>query len=172
MYCPKCGTQNLEEIKYCRSCGANLSLVPQALSGELLKERAVGHDAEGKPYDRHGRRIHHQPSLARGIQQAFLGSAFFIIAIVLFMTGQKWGLWMLIPAFTILGKGVADIVASKYSQTSEQPNARHAAPPTRTTGELPPERDYGALPKSPPSVTENTTRHLDSTIEQRPRETR
>ncbi|HKY03508.1 MAG TPA: zinc ribbon domain-containing protein [Blastocatellia bacterium] len=168
MYCPKCGTQNLEDIKYCRSCGANLSLVPQALSGEFTQERAVGHDAEGKPYDRHGRRMHHQPSLASGIQTAFAGTAFLIIAIVLFLTGQKWGLWMLIPAFAILGKGVGEIAASKQSQ----PQLQSAPPPARTTGELPPEHSYGALPQSPPSVTENTTRHLDATREQRPRETR
>jgi hypothetical protein len=168
MYCPKCGTQNLEDVKYCRSCGANLSLVPQALSGELAKERAVGHDAEGKPYDRHGRRIREQPSLASGIQTAFAGTAFFIVAIVLFLTGKTWGLWMLIPAFAILGKGIGEIVAAKQSQLS----ATATPPAARTTGAPEPERNYGALPDSPPSVTENTTRHLDATGEQRPRETR
>jgi hypothetical protein len=168
MYCPKCGTQNLEDVKYCRSCGAYLSLVPQALSGELAEERAVGHDAEGKPYDRRGRRIHHQPSLASGIQTVSAGTAFLIIAIALFLTGKAWGLWMLIPAFVILGKGIGEIVTAKQSQLS----ATAAPPAARTTGELEPERKYGALPASPPSVTENTTRHLDATSEQRPRETR
>lgn len=173
MYCPKCGTQNQEDIKYCRSCGAYLSLVPQALAGELRhrsrrQERAVGHDAEGKPYDRHGRRINNEPSLARGIQQISLGTAFLIIAFALWVSRVHWGLWLLIPAFTILGKGVADIVSAKQAQSG----AQNAPPPARSTGELEPERDYDALPGTPPSVTENTTRHLDATSEQRPRETR
>lgn len=38
-YCPKCAAQNAEDAKFCRSCGANISLVSQALSGELLEDR-------------------------------------------------------------------------------------------------------------------------------------
>src|SRR6266508_2925704 len=34
MFCPKCATQNLEGASYCRSCGANISLLPHALSGQ------------------------------------------------------------------------------------------------------------------------------------------
>ena len=32
MYCPHCGTQNLPETKYCRSCGRDLRLVAQAIT--------------------------------------------------------------------------------------------------------------------------------------------
>ena len=35
MYCPKCANKNAEAKKFCRSCGSNLSLVPQALTGRL-----------------------------------------------------------------------------------------------------------------------------------------
>ena len=168
MYCPKCGTQNVEDVKFCRSCGANLSLVPQALSGLLPQEHAADSDSERRRRDRHGRRIHHQPSIARGIQQVFLGLAFLIIAITLWVTNVRWGLWLLIPAFTILGKGFGDIAAAKQSQSVAQP----AAGPARTTGEIAPPPDLDRLPQAPPSITENTTRHLDSTKEQRPRETR
>jgi hypothetical protein len=40
MYCPKCATQNTDETKFCRSCGSNLSLVPQALTGRLPEARS------------------------------------------------------------------------------------------------------------------------------------
>ena len=33
MFCPTCGVDNLLERKYCASCGTNLELVSQALSG-------------------------------------------------------------------------------------------------------------------------------------------
>ena len=32
MYCPHCGTQNIPETKYCRSCGRDLRLVAQAIT--------------------------------------------------------------------------------------------------------------------------------------------
>jgi Flp pilus assembly protein TadB len=35
MYCPHCGTQNLSETKYCRSCGRDLRLVAQAITKSL-----------------------------------------------------------------------------------------------------------------------------------------
>ncbi|MGH9956462.1 MAG: zinc-ribbon domain-containing protein, partial [Pyrinomonadaceae bacterium] len=33
MFCPKCAAQNLDGASYCRVCGANISLVPQAITG-------------------------------------------------------------------------------------------------------------------------------------------
>ena len=35
MFCPKCAAQNLDGASFCRVCGANVSLIPQALSGQL-----------------------------------------------------------------------------------------------------------------------------------------
>src|SRR5215217_2039928 len=35
MYCPHCGIQNVQETKYCRSCGKDLRLVAQAISKSL-----------------------------------------------------------------------------------------------------------------------------------------
>ena len=35
MFCPKCATQNLDGASFCRTCGANISLVPQALTGQM-----------------------------------------------------------------------------------------------------------------------------------------
>ena len=37
MFCPKCATQNLDGASFCRSCGANISLIPQALAGQPLQ---------------------------------------------------------------------------------------------------------------------------------------
>ena len=37
MFCPKCATQNLEGASFCRTCGANISLVPQALTGQMVQ---------------------------------------------------------------------------------------------------------------------------------------
>src|ERR1051326_6573590 len=36
-FCPKCATQNLDGASFCRGCGANISLVPQALTGQMVQ---------------------------------------------------------------------------------------------------------------------------------------
>jgi hypothetical protein len=157
MYCPNCGSQNAEGTKFCRTCGANLSLVPQALTGQLPPEDR---------YSRRRRKRHgdgRPPNLGHGITQTFTGLGFLFVAlsISLFFPGGKfWWFWMLIPAFAMLGKGVAEIVSARTAWQQSHGNQTTAnMPPRRQTGELPPEPPGFTLP--PPSVTEDTTRHLD-----------
>src|SRR5437762_12705613 len=35
MYCPKCGSQNPDDLKFCTRCGTNLAVVSDALSGKF-----------------------------------------------------------------------------------------------------------------------------------------
>src|SRR5215212_2529991 len=113
MYCPKCGAQNIEDANFCRGCGADLSLVPQAMTGHLAERRAVGHDAIGQPYDESGRRIHRRrepPRLDKAITNIFMGIGFLLVSLSVMRfapAGRIWWFWMLIPAFTMLGGGVA-----------------------------------------------------------------
>jgi hypothetical protein len=50
--------------------------------------------------------------------QMFMGLAFFVVSVVLALTGRAsgWWFWMLIPAFSILGSGVAQYVQLKKSE--------------------------------------------------------
>jgi hypothetical protein len=76
---------------------------------------------------------------------------------------------MLIPAFAMLGKGIAEIVSAKFTASMPQGFSQQAVPPAPQTGELPP-RNEMYFP--PGSVTEQTTRHLDpSTDPQRYQDT-
>jgi hypothetical protein len=168
MFCPKCGAQNIEDAQFCRGCGENISLVPQALSGHLPERRAVGHDAEGHPYDEAGRRIERKsnpPRLDKAIKSAFVGLAFLTIAIIMGLssnTRRDWWYWLLIPAFAMIGGGVAEYIrlrhASGTKKQLEPENQTRAVPPARISA-LPP-RNTAELVQ-PPSITENTTRHLD-----------
>jgi hypothetical protein len=158
MYCPKCATENADETKYCRSCGSNLSLVPQALTGRLPDAPS------GRRRHRRHRELEHggPAALANGITKIFMGLGFLLVSasVLLFApAGRMWWFWMLIPAFAMLGKGVAELVSLKYGPnltqvTTSQPSMRPAARP----GEVP-LRDEVLFP--PPSVTEQTTRQLD-----------
>ena len=149
MYCPKCAAENNDDTKFCRACGTNLSLVPQAIAGRLPDP-----DSTEIQICTHQ---HSRPSIASGITKIFMGAAFLIIAIGAWFSGYGgWGLLTLIPAFGLLGSGVADIVSAKYEQNRLPGNA--AIPEARLTNELTLQSFSETLP---PSVTEHTTRQLD-----------
>ena len=142
MFCPKCGTQNPETGRFCRSCGADLGNVSEALSGNLQKNPMLL-DKKKKPI-----------SYESAITKIFSGLAFLIVALVLGYTGiaggQFWWFWMLIPAFGSLGSGVAQYVQLKKS---EGQNVSFAAPDNRNV--------FNASPQNaslPPPHTEYVAR--------------
>ena len=156
MFCPKCAAQNLDGASYCRSCGANISLVPQALTGQLPSQTEIP--------SRRGRRYGRELTLDRAFKSAFMGLAFLLVSIALSFSpmGRGWWFWMLIPAFSMMGGGVAQYIRLKEQerrsaqlQGSRAPainqSARFDTLPAPNTAELIP---------TPPSVTEGTTRHL------------
>ena len=46
MFCPRCGSRESEELKFCKSCGANLYAVRQAVDQREAGEKIAG----GKPW--------------------------------------------------------------------------------------------------------------------------
>jgi zinc-ribbon domain len=149
MFCPKCATQNLEGASFCRSCGANISLVPQALSGQLMQPPPVVQEG---CRTRRGREL----TLEQPFKNFFMGVAFVIISIVLSRTiGYGWWFWMLIPAFVFMATGLAQFIRlQEYAK-----KASLAPPPMgRTFVETPRPPEGLRAPVS--SVTEGTTRHL------------
>ena len=166
MFCPKCGMQNPETGKFCRSCGTDLGNVSQALSG-VPPQPMLLLDRKGKPL-----------SWDRAITKMFTGLAFLVVSIVLaFSTmGRGWWFWMLIPAFTSLGAGIAQYIQLKklekgtpaYSPTITDraiPPAQNSSLPPSQTEYVSPESRYKTGELVPPSVTEGTTRHLEMDTE-------
>ena len=150
MFCPKCATQNVDGAHFCRSCGANISLVPQALTGHLAQPPTTEVKAG---YGRKGRR---ELTLEQPVQNFFLGIAFVIISIVLSRTiGQVWWFWMLIPAFSLMAKG-----AAQYIRLKDYERRVSLAPPAVTRSFVEPPAQPQGLKSPVSSVTEGTTRHL------------
>ncbi len=150
MFCPRCATENIEDARFCRACGANLSLVPQALTGRLPERPS-------EVFERAIKR-HREPRLARGITRTFLGLGFLIVAAGLLFSGRSSGfgaIWLLIPAFFLLGKGIAEIVSVISAEPQTDLISRQPAQPA---GERP---DRALFDAPPPSVTERTTRHME-----------
>ena len=110
MFCPKCAAQNIEDASYCRVCGANISLVPQALDGKLPAKADQSHVVAvnaGKPAEKEA-----EPNIESAITTIGTGVAFVVIAIVLAFSavGYGWWYWLLIPAFTLLASGIAKTI--------------------------------------------------------------
>jgi zinc ribbon protein len=161
MFCPKCATQNVDGASYCRSCGANVSLIPHALSGQLPQAQPDDFEQGSRARKRHGRK---DLSLDHAFKNVFMGIAFLLVAIALAFSrmGTGWWFWMLIPAFSMMGTGVAQYMRLKEREKRAfqpgsfgQPSIQ--SPPSVNTF---PVRNTGELVPPPPSVTEGTTRHL------------
>lgn len=161
MFCPKCGQKNPETGKFCRSCGTDLGNVSTALSAQPTVKQLVNH--KGKP-------IHWEGAITKFCT----GLAFLIISIVLSFSrmGESWWFWMLIPAFGSMGGGIAQYIqlrrAEKEQPTFASPESNNVIGASQNYA-LPPQQTQWAAPKSryqtgdlaPPSVTDNTTRHLE-----------
>jgi zinc-ribbon domain len=159
MFCPKCATQNLDGASFCRGCGANISLVSQALTGQMTQPTSEKQEVDesgnfcGSGRKRRGREL----TLDQSFKNVFLGIAFLIIALALSRSiGQGWWFWMLLPAFSLMGTGLAQYIRVRESAK----RASLIAPPMNTRAFPSPARNAEELRAPVASVTEGTTRHL------------
>src|SRR5262245_250039 len=76
MYCPGCSTQATEGAKFCKSCGMNLTVVTQALTGGVLV-------ASDPLRDREFKRARKQ--ITDGIQGLSIGAAILITAVLCYL---------------------------------------------------------------------------------------
>ena len=168
MFCPKCGIENPDNGKYCRSCGIDLGNVSAALAGK----------SPVLPYTVDPRK--RGVSWEISITKIFTGLAFLIVALILGFSGKfgaaNWWFWLLIPAFATLSSGVAQVFQLKKLEKLEAgfspQNPQNTLSSTQNNNALPPvQTAYAISPKQSiydtedlviqPSVTENTTRHLE-----------
>ena len=179
MFCPKCGTQNPDDGKFCRSCGVDIGNLSLALTGELADESSGCSTPFTKSEAR--RRLDPAEVHGDGVKGIVTGVGVLIISMVLLMTGvaggKAWWWAMLFPAFFGLAKGISDV--SKARKMLQTRSAGFASPAGNMLGSvqahptLPPPQTQFVAPDSryrtgdlvPPSVTDNTTRHLEMTKE-------
>jgi hypothetical protein len=177
--------QNPETGKFCRSCGTDLGTVSDALAGKSSDKPQVFGTIKPSHHEKLVNRRGRPVSWDSALGKLFMGMAFFAVSIILGFTGagQGWWYWMLIPAFVMLGSGIAQIVQIKSSQQGVLPvsgNSRDeisakqdfpdrvsagsqntALPPTQTEFVAPESSRYQTGDLVPPSVTDGTTRHLE-----------
>jgi hypothetical protein len=170
MFCPKCAAQNVDGASFCRVCGANISLVSQALAGRFPEDPKAVAESGYQGHGKRRKRNHEPPTLEGGIVNLFAGIGFLVAALVVmykFPGGIYWGWSFFIPAFDRLGRGIAALVAQRKqaalalppagANTYVPPQLSNAPQPMLTGSAV---RNTGEMVPTPPSVTEGTTRHL------------
>ena len=158
MFCPKCATKNLEGASFCRTCGANISLVPQAMTGQAVQQQPQPEAEVTDEACGWRKRPGKQVTLDQSFKNMFMGIAFLIIAIALSRTiGAGWWFWMLLPAFSMMGTGIA-----QYIRVREREKRELLAPPPVVRAFEEPVRSPDELRAPVASVTEGTTRHLNA----------
>jgi hypothetical protein len=175
MFCPKCGTKNPDDGKFCRSCGVDLGNVNAAISGQLetTDDSSCVPGRRGKPRDA-------DQLFGDAMRSIVSGLGFVVVSCVLYVTnvanGRAWFWALLIPAFTLLAKGISDYLKSRRLDRTRQMVAQplvnqmggvqpSTLPPAQTTFVAPAESRYKTGDLVPSSVTDNTTRHLETNPE-------
>ncbi len=174
MYCPSCANPIDGNQKFCRACGANVSLVPQALTGQLPVLTAAEEEettCQGKK-----RKRSKPPSIEKAAGNFFSGIGFIVAALFVtfwFPGGVTWGWTLLFPAWGLIGEGVGQYLKLKEVERQRQhlfvrpvPQINFpplAAVPPRAIEPSAPTTSELVNPSSitPSSVTEQTTRHLE-----------
>ncbi|MGH9799441.1 MAG: hypothetical protein ACRD82_03675 [Blastocatellia bacterium] len=169
MYCPSCANPIENNQKFCRACGANVSLVPQALTGQLPVI-----SAEEEELTWHGKRRKRRklPTIENAVGNVFTGIGFLIAA--LFVTfwmpsGYTWGWSFLFPAFALIGEGIGQYLKVQQLERERQ---RVMIPPTMPMNfpqpvPLQPRVAELSAPTTselvtpPSSISEHTTKNLN-----------
>lgn len=162
MFCPNCATKQIDGAHFCRSCGANISLVPQALSGQLPATTAPNDDYLSRR-DRRGR------SVDNAVRSLAMGVAFAAMALMTsrFAPGSaRWWFWLLVPALMFFSRGASALVRCNFgrnqSKATNQPMVNAGRAPDLAAA------NTNELMTPVPSVTEGTTRHLGVESQTRP----
>jgi hypothetical protein len=173
MYCPRCAAQNLDDAKFCRTCGINLETVALALSDQshparMSKDKAGELKAAKSWLEKRSEGV---SSIVKGA--GLLGASLLIgVALGLFSHAPDWIIiwvamagWMACWGVIALTTGIGTLLESKamlrhMGQTAGEIAAPTTQPlPANDPAMLPETTAASRLPHSS-SVTEHTTELL------------
>ncbi|MFL6228411.1 MAG: zinc ribbon domain-containing protein [Pyrinomonadaceae bacterium] len=166
MFCPKCAAQNVDDAKFCRACGADIRLVPHALTGRLGRRDDDDDDDDElvAAADKY--------SYERGVRKLVSGVIYllaFTVMVVFFRQFWWMTFWFIFPAIGKISSGAGILAHARQESrrlgggsagmtTLPRANATQSLPNFRLNEVAP--ADTAEIVAPPRSVTEGTTRHL------------
>lgn len=178
MYCPACGSQNNEDVRFCRKCGADLRVVSQALTKRISWWKYIAAKIDDRLEAKR-----RKEDYSKGFVDIYHAGLILILGTYLVIFNyDRMVVFVILVALSLLGFGIRDYWIHKRRLKYEY----HPDPLEVKTqlGDLsiyksePPPSDkqiVAVSPKvidsaastnllpgvSPPSITEQTTQHLD-----------
>jgi|SRR6266850_6436963 len=155
MYCPKCGTQDNDDTKFCRGCGENLKVISQAMTRRLPVILASKVDAY---LERKNERLRRDSIIG-----AVAGCLWLLYGLRTLVTGAgTMARFPIVLGCLILLWALWEHMVYKHSlsRDSEREKLRGASTDELSRG------DAAQVGEPYASVTEFTTEHLDATIRQ------
>lgn len=176
MYCPQCGSTNLNEIKFCTKCGTNLNIVSEAL---------IGKSAAGPQFDE--RMVSALKDYYASRRSMVIGGllipvgAVILLAMALLNFPETLAVVSLIAlgiGLTIYGAMVGFWGIRHWIDSTSEMKALNISVPaqsitggsrekldtSRITSTPAPVERYSTDPIDPGSVTESTTRQLEGPV--------
>jgi hypothetical protein len=153
MYCPNCAEPNSDDVKYCRACGQNLSVIAIAMKRRFPTALLDKLDAY---LERKNERLRRDSIVA-----AMGGSIFLFLTIYHLLKGEGFSfnvVFTFVFACLMFLWSAWDYLVYQRSLSKEARTQRLAS--EKRTSEIP---EGKGLQAHPASVTEETTKHLDTT---------
>ncbi len=162
MFCPKCGSQNADETKFCRGCGADVSNALAAPTTPAFGRRFSGKRGEA-PLSIAEQQI---DLFSRGIRGMIMGGGLFVVSALAFVLSERgltFSLFMLAFGFLLVGTGISRLIHARGLKALGKRDEPTALPPGQSDYINPPRSFYETddLLTRPSSITEHTTTHLE-----------